>query len=160
MEQGSQLPMSHSTTAIMYRRNLESKPTETQASFGAVKSTESMVDPELLGYNTRRYKLDILQFSRITIALCRRSAATLSDSSYPKFPATFHQAPLHLEALSREPSPTEESALTQGHQGLVVLLHQIAVELLLPFIQVLPFVLREVDGNVDEGHRDLDQQGF
>lgn len=45
--------------------------------------------------------------------------------------------------------------LTQGHEGLVVLLHEVVVKLLLPLVQVLPLVLGEVDGNVDEGHRNL-----
>lgn len=64
-----------------------------------------------------------------------------------------------LEPSAESTRQWRGGSLTQGHQGFVVLLHQIAVELLLPFIQVLPFILREVDSNVDESHWDLGQQG-
>jgi len=44
---------------------------------------------------------------------------------------------------------------TQGDQRLVVLLHQVVVQLLLPLLQILPLLCREVDGDVNERHRHL-----
>ena len=51
-----------------------------------------------------------------------------------------------------------EGTLTQGHQGFVVLLNQVVVKLLLPFVQVLPLVLGEVNSDVHKGHWNLGQQ--
>ena len=51
-----------------------------------------------------------------------------------------------------------EGTLTQGHQGFVVLLNQVVVKLLLPFVQVLPLVLGEVNSDVHKSHWNLGQQ--
>lgn len=50
--------------------------------------------------------------------------------------------------------------LTQGHECPVVLLHQVVVQLLLPFIQVLPLILREVHSDVHKSDRNLCRRGF
>lgn len=67
--------------------------------------------------------------------------------------------PLQATPFCREAGQAR-SALTQGHEGFVVFLHEVVVQLLLPLVQVLPLVLGEVNGNVHKSHRNLGQQEF
>lgn len=63
-------------------------------------------------------------------------------------------------SLPRKQIHPEEQApcLTQGDQSLVVPPHHSLVEILLPAVQRLPFLLIEVHGNVIERERHLESQ--
>lgn len=76
----------------------------------------------------------------------RRSWRTPGAAGSQGFPRN------HLEAERGHPS------FTQGDQRLVVPLHHVLVQLLLPLLQLLPLLVVEIDGHVVKRHWHLQPQ--